>query len=102
MQSKQRKTLACLGLCSLALTSIIAVAQQQPPAVPSPQGRVNVKGTIDTAVTIPYREQKLWFNLPGIIKKVHVEEGQAIKKDDLLVTQDDDIERAELDRLKLE
>src|SRR5437870_5343330 len=100
MQKKERKTLGLLGLCAIALATVVVHGQQQPTPVPPAPSRMVVKGMIDTAVTIPYREQKLWFNFPGIVRTVHVEEGQAVKKDDLLVSQDEDIEQAELERLK--
>jgi RND family efflux transporter MFP subunit len=54
------------------------------------------------AVTAPSDEAKLVFNYPGIVKTIAVQKGDAVTAGQVLMTQDDDIERVELERLKAE
>ncbi|HEY7089063.1 MAG TPA: biotin/lipoyl-binding protein, partial [Tepidisphaeraceae bacterium] len=94
MRSHVRKTLVAIGLLTaggFALTTQGAADSKTTP-----------KETIITADTAPSETPKLSFNFPGIVKEVLVKEGDVIKRGQPLMVQDDDIEQAELDRLKAE
>jgi multidrug efflux pump subunit AcrA (membrane-fusion protein) len=52
--------------------------------------------------TAPSERAKLQFNSMGLVKEVPVKEGDAVKKGDLLMKQDTDIDQAEYDRTKRE
>src|SRR5690349_1530778 len=102
MRLTSRKVLSAMAL-SLSMATAAsffvdphhAVAQQQPMAGNSSTG-------IITAVTEPSKRSQMNFPSMGIIKEVPVKEGQVVKKGDVLMIQDPDIEQAELERLKSE
>lgn len=47
-------------------------------------------------ITAPSEQRGLNFNVPGVVSKVSVKEGDAVKKGDLVAEQDDRVEQAEL------
>lgn len=77
----------------VALTSVMLMDSRAQVA-PSPE--------VIEAFTQPVTRRKMNFNSIGLIRTVAVKEGQIVKKGDLLLAQDDDIERDELERLTLE
>ena len=52
------------------------------------------------AISKPSQEVKLCFAHPGILSKLLVKEGQAVKEGDLLIQQDDAAEQSQLEQLK--
>ncbi len=52
------------------------------------------------AITKPSQEVKLGFVRPGLLGKLLVKEGQAVKEGELLAQQDDSAEQAQLEQLK--
>lgn len=88
-----RKLLPATALALVGTTVLCAIGAT--PATPAPRDYI-------TAHTEPIRRVQMTFPGIGIVRKVVVEEGQAVKKGDVLAIQDTDIEMGELDRLKLE
>ena len=70
------------------------------PALGQAQGATPESPTGIEAITKPSQEVKLGFVHPGILYKLLVKEGQAVKEGDLLVQQDDTAEQAQLEQLK--
>jgi multidrug resistance efflux pump len=88
----------CIGCKQLAagalgLAGILALAA--PSVAETPRDTVE-------AVTAPCDQPKLSFSFPGIVKDVLVKEGDAVKAGQPLMKQDDEIEMAELERVKRE
>ena len=54
------------------------------------------------AITEPSKDVSLNFLISGIIKSIHVKEGQAIKKDQLLMKLDDRSEKLRIEKLQAE
>ncbi len=84
-------------LAAMALSSIIAAAGYSANAA-APESSTGVV----PAFTEPSKRSEMNFISMGIIKQVAVKEGDSVKMGQVLMTQDDDIEMAELERLKLE
>ena len=61
-----------------------------------------VSPAIITAHTEPSKMLSISLSTPGLIKTVAVKEGDIVKSGQVLLAQDDDIEREEMARLKLE
>jgi RND family efflux transporter MFP subunit len=57
---------------------------------------------ITPAVTLPFQKYDLCFAGTGVISEVLIKEGQLVKKGDKLMMQDIDLEKAELELLKLD
>ena len=70
--------LACVGLASQSLLADTG----------------SVKG--NPGITNPSEQRGLNFNVPGVVGKVLVKEGDVVKKGDLVAQQDDSVEQAEL------
>jgi multidrug efflux pump subunit AcrA (membrane-fusion protein) len=92
MHANTRKIILAIGLSATALC-LAMVARAAPPAA---------NDTIPGARTEPSEKREMPFPAPGIIKTVSVKEGEPVAANQLLMGQDDDIERAELDRLTQE
>ncbi|HWP40846.1 MAG TPA: efflux RND transporter periplasmic adaptor subunit [Tepidisphaeraceae bacterium] len=57
---------------------------------------------IDTCFTAPSAEHKISFNYPGIVKQVPIKEGQMVQAGQVLLRQDDEVERHEYEKSRLE
>jgi len=57
---------------------------------------------IDTCFTAPSAEHKISFNYPGIVKQVPIKEGEMVKAGQVLLRQDDQVERHEYEKARLE
>ncbi len=55
-----------------------------------------------TGISRPSQERKLTFNAPGLVKEALVKDGDVVKAGQPLLQLDDEFDRKELDRLKLE
>lgn len=77
-------------LATVALTAAPAFSQSQSP-------RSNEVG----GVTRPSQERKLSFSTQGVVAQASVKEGDAVKTGDVILVQDDVIDKQELERLKL-
>ena len=65
--------------------------------VASAHGAKPGMGSFDQpGITSPSEQRGLNFNTPGVVSKVMVKEGDAVKKGDVLAQQDDSVELAEL------
>jgi multidrug efflux pump subunit AcrA (membrane-fusion protein) len=93
LQRLIRPTLFSLA-AGVALLTAICAARGAATAAP--------EKNLVTATTEASKRTKLSFNSLGIVKQVAVKEGDAVKEGQLLMSQDADIEQAELERLKLE
>jgi len=89
-----------LGL--LAAGSVVAIAAALASGLWSGNALAQLSRA-DTALgyTKAFEELKLPFSAPGVVKKEHVEEGDTIKTGQLLLSQDDEVEQKELERLQL-
>jgi multidrug resistance efflux pump len=89
----------CKGCNPLAASALALMFGVALPTISHAQAP---KDTVE-AVTAPYdRPRSLSFTFPGIIKEVLVKEGDVIKAGQPLMVQDNEIEVAELERLKRE
>ena len=66
------------------------------------QGTANNDANLQKAFTLPYKEYKISFPTMGVIREVKIKEGDAIKKGDVLMVQDDREDRFELTLLDLD
>lgn len=89
MRLNGRKLLACLAL-TIAIGVGSAGAQVAPATATIP------------AVTEPSKRSNLNFPAMGVIRQVVVKEGDRVRKDQVLIEQDDEVEAAEYERLKQE
>lgn len=94
MKVHTSKLLATLAL-GLGIASAVTMAQT-PMSVQAPAADV-IK-----ASTAPSKRMELNFQGIGVVKDVKVKTGQVIKKGEILLVQDTDIDEDELARLKLE
>lgn len=94
MAKNRRKLLAAITLGTVLALGIAMVPRGEAQAVRG-------DGTL-MVYTAPSESVARHFFVGGIIKKVPVKEGQIVKKGDVLMQQDDEIELAELDRLDRE
>jgi multidrug efflux pump subunit AcrA (membrane-fusion protein) len=95
MRLNGRKVLLALGLSSALVAAVSVSTFGAAPAV-------TAAPEILRAFTAPCKRSEMHFPAMGIIKSIAVKEGQAVKKGDLLMTQDDVVERDELEKLTLE
>lgn len=85
------------------LLVVVAAAQAQKPEniavskVSQPETKCTVK-----AITRPNFDAILSFSVPGIIEKVAAKVGQKVKKGQLLAELNDNVEKAQLEQLKLD
>jgi RND family efflux transporter MFP subunit len=79
---------AIAGGTLAGVAAVPAMAQAAPQVATSEQP--------ERGVTRPKHEPKLAFYSPGVVAKMNVEEGQAVKAGDVLAVQDDRAEEAEL------
>ena len=82
--------------CAAVVCSSSALLADSPPA-----GAASDRN-IKQAFTLPFKEYKISFPTMGVIKEVKVKEGDAIKKGDMIMKQDDSEEKAELRLLELD
>jgi len=80
---------AILGIGAMALP----LGAQQQPQQASPQSS-SEGGVVVQGVTKPFVEAHPWFNQAGTIYEVPVVKGQVVKKGDVIIKQDDRIEKA--------
>jgi multidrug resistance efflux pump len=85
MRTVQRKSIAILGL-----SSILAAAAAKPLAVYAQQKE---QPTVIRAFTEASQIQRASFPTMGVIKQIPVKKGQTIKAGDVLMVQDDELER---------
>jgi RND family efflux transporter MFP subunit len=81
---------------AMALTGSVG-AEQQPA-----QGQVSPEPSVKQAFTLPFKEYKVSFPTMGVIKEVKVKEGEAVKRGDVIMKQDDSEDQAELRLLELD
>src|SRR4029453_11940770 len=94
-QKKNRVLGIAVAAIGVLAMSCSLWAQQQPQqATPG--------GVIVQGVTKPYIPAKPWFNSAGTVLEVPVVKGQTVKKGDVLIRQDDRMEKAELAKLEAE
>src|SRR3954468_19428396 len=62
----------------------------------------SAEGTIVTAYTAPSVRAKLSFRMSGIVRELPVKEGDRVKVGQLLVAQDDRVERKQFESLDLQ
>jgi HlyD family secretion protein len=86
---------AALSVLTLAATSLFA---QNPPAA----SLADKPGVVISAYTQPSDRRQLSFNGRGIILKEEVKEGDVVKKGQPLLRQDDRMDRAQWDALKIQ
>lgn len=91
MVKNRRKLLAVLGLASALALGMVMVPRGEAQAVRG-------DGTL-MVFTAPSERVDRHFFTGGIIRNVPVKEGQVVKKGEILMEQDDEIEQAELERL---
>ena len=82
---RETKTLLCSFVVSVVLLVVPAHANSEAPI---------------TAITNPSSDKTLSFVQPGRIAKVHFKEGDSVKAGQVLVQQDDAVERAKLAQLE--
>jgi multidrug efflux pump subunit AcrA (membrane-fusion protein) len=92
MRMNLRKLLTTLALSS-AVAAICGPAHAADPVPP---------GNIISAHTEPSKMLSMSLPSMGIVKQVPVKEGDIVKAGQVLLEQDDEIEKQELDRLKIE
>lgn len=87
------RTLVCLILCGLILPFSTAVAEE-----PAPSGGLGREAAIETlAVTTPYLDLTIAFEVPGIIDNLFVKEGDRVKTGMVLAQLRSDLLSAQLD-----
>lgn len=86
-----RFTTRLLVAVAVGLVGTVAIAQ-----VPS-QSRSTVSG-----ITVPSRKLKLSFAAPGLVTETLVKEGDKVTKDQLLATQDDRMDKKQLEGILIE
>ncbi|HZL38202.1 MAG TPA: efflux RND transporter periplasmic adaptor subunit [Tepidisphaeraceae bacterium] len=83
----QRAAVACLA-GAISFSSASTFAGDLDSAIPS--------DTTFRAKTAPSEQRGLNFNVPGVVSKVLVKEGDAVKAGQIIAQQDDSVEQAEL------
>src|SRR4051812_22127335 len=81
---------AVSALATLALVSAPALAQSQSPRSNEVSG-----------VSRPSQERKLSFSTPGVVAQAPLKEGDVVKAGQVIIVQDDVIDKKELERLEL-
>jgi multidrug efflux pump subunit AcrA (membrane-fusion protein) len=99
MHLNWRRTLPLLAL-SAAMAGMAIGVHAADPAEPAASAQPDP--TIIVAHTEPSKLLSMNFPSPGLIKSVAVKEGDIVKAGQVLMSQDDDIEKEELARLKLQ
>ena len=102
MPKKLAYLLPVTGVMALALgiASVAQPAAAQAQGQPAPAGRdaerypSRTSAGTERAFTRPSEERKLNFGIPGLVTKVNVIEGQAVKTGDVLAEQDTTVEQA--------
>ncbi len=83
------------------LAALIAATSNHAPGAPAQSG-AQAGERIEQGVTAPSSRRELAFPYQGIIGQVAVKEGDRVKKGDVLMKQDDRIERKRLEAIALE
>jgi len=94
-----RATVAALTLSGLCLAAGPTAA---PPAPPVPSLENNVIPDQFAAITIPSEKRQQNFDLPGVVWKMSVKEGDVVKKGDVLAEQNLEPDQAHLAALELQ
>jgi multidrug efflux pump subunit AcrA (membrane-fusion protein) len=97
----------CATLSTALAAALVPTALAQVPQEPAANAPENSTAnpaapTIVNAITQPSERHKLTFPAAGIVIDRPVKEGQAVKKGDVLLAQDDFVEQKELDKAQLE
>ncbi|HEX4793063.1 MAG TPA: efflux RND transporter periplasmic adaptor subunit [Humisphaera sp.] len=84
-------------LAAVAFGGLVALGSQ-----PAPAQAVDPSAGIYRGFTKPSEQRGLNFNVPGVVMKVHVKEGDFVKKGTLLAEQDDRVEVEHAKGIKIE
>lgn len=93
-----------VAAASLLLTGHLQNSRAADNAAPaaSAQSAADAERNLQKAFTLPYKEYKISFPTMGVIREVKIKEGDAIKKGDVLMVQDDREDKFELKLLDLD
>jgi RND family efflux transporter MFP subunit len=98
-----RTTLRRMALVtSVALLGGLTVFSNAETKSSTPAAAVSSGSSNVTIITKPSQSIPISFNLPGVVREKTIKDGDLVKKGQLLMKQDTDIDEKELERLKVE